>query len=110
MVDFLFDTTGIEQEIVASAERLAVTRDLTLPVATRGHLIAMKILSEGEDRLQDRVDLQQLLRRATAADIAQARAALRLIREREHHGGKDLLGALETALAHRRTDRAADEG
>jgi len=99
VVDFLFDTTGIEKEIVASAQRLAVTRDLTVPVATRGHLIAMKILSEGEERLQDRVDLRQLLRRATPADLDQARIALRLIRKREHHGGKDLLGALEAALA-----------
>jgi predicted nucleotidyltransferase len=100
VVDFMFDTTGIEKEIVTSAERLAVTRDLQVPVATRGHLIAMKVLSQGEDRPQDSVDLQQLLRRATTKDLDEARTALRLIRERDHDGGKDLLGALESAVAH----------
>ena len=105
VVDFMFDTTGIEQEIVASAGRLAVTRDLEVPVATRGHLIAMKVLSQGADRPQDSVDLRELLRRATTADLDGARTALRLIREREHDGGKDLLGALESAAADLRPDR-----
>lgn len=99
VVDFMFDTTGIEQEIAAAAKRLAVTRGLTVPVATRGHLIAMKVLSQGSDRPQDRADLQQLLQRATDADLEQARAALRLISERKHDRGKDLLGILEAAVA-----------
>ena len=109
VVDFMFDATGIEAEIVASAERLAVTRDLKVPVATRGHLIAMKVLSQGEDRPQDSVDLQQLLQRATAEDLDEARTALRLIREREHDGGKDLLGALESAVAHLGPDGPSGE-
>lgn len=99
VVDFMLDTTGIEKEIVASAERLAVTRNLSVPVATRGHMIAMKVLSQGEARPQDRVDLEQLLRRATAADLEVARAALRLMRQRKHDGGRDLLGALEAAVS-----------
>jgi len=109
VVDFMFATTGVEREIVASAERLAVTRDLTVPVATRGHLIAMKVLSEGKDRPQDSVDLQQLLQRATTADLDEARTALRMIREREHDCGKDLLGALESAVAHLGPDGPSGE-
>ena len=105
VVDFMFDTTGIEREVVAAAERLAVTRDLKVPVATRGHLIAMKVLSQGKDRPQDHVDVQQLLKRAAVADLGEARAALRLIRERKRDGGKDLLGALESAVARLDSDR-----
>lgn len=105
VVDFMFDTTGIEQEIVAAAERLAVTPDLKVPVATRGHLIAMKVLSQGKDRPQDHVDVQELLKRAVVADLGEARAALRLIRERKRDGGKDLLGALESAVAQLDSDR-----
>jgi len=82
-----------------AARLLAVTRDLKVPVATRAHLIAMKVLSQGEDRPQDSVDLQQLLQRASTADLDEARTALRLIGEREHDSGKDLLGALESAVA-----------
>jgi hypothetical protein len=109
VVDFMFDTTGIEKEIVASAERLALTRDLKIPVATRGHLIAMKVLSQGEDRPQDSVDLQQLLKRATTTDLDEARTALHLIRERDHDGGKDLLGALEAAVARHGPDDPSGE-
>jgi len=105
VVDFLLDTTGIEREIVASAERLAVTRDLSVPVASRGHLIAMKVLAEGEERLQDRVDLHDLLQRATVADVEEARTAIRLIQERGHDRGKDLLATLESAATRFGADR-----
>jgi len=105
VVDFLLDTTGVEREIVASAERLAVTRDLRVPVASRSHLIAMKVLAEGEERLQDRVDLHELLQRATVADVEEARGAVRLIRERGHDRGKDLLATLESAATRFGADR-----
>jgi hypothetical protein len=101
IVDFMFDTTGIEKEIVASADRLAVSREFEAPIATRGHLIAMKILS---NRPQDGVDLQELLRRATPTDLDEARSAVRLITERNRDGGRDLLGALDAAAAHLRPD------
>jgi nucleotidyltransferase AbiEii toxin of type IV toxin-antitoxin system len=40
VVDLLFASSGIEAEVVASATRLDVLPDLSVPVATTGHLIA----------------------------------------------------------------------
>jgi hypothetical protein len=40
VLDLLFASSGIESEIVAAADTLAVVPGLTLPVATTGHLLA----------------------------------------------------------------------
>jgi len=50
IVDLLFASSGIESEIAAGAEVLAVARGLRLPVARTGHLIALKLLSHDADR------------------------------------------------------------
>jgi hypothetical protein len=56
---------------------LEILPGLRVPVATSGHLIALKILAR-DDRIrpQDRVDLVTLAAAAGPADIEQARAAL----------------------------------
>jgi hypothetical protein len=54
VVDLLFASSGIEGEVVAAATRLEVLPQLTAPVATTGHLIALKVLAE---RNQDLTDL-----------------------------------------------------
>jgi hypothetical protein len=100
-IDLLFSSSGIEREVVASAERISYRRGATLRVAVVGHLIALKVLSESEARLQDRIDLRLLARVATPADWAMAEAAVRLIRSRGFHRGR----ALSTRL--RRWRRAA---
>jgi Nucleotidyl transferase AbiEii toxin, Type IV TA system len=46
VVDVLFASSGIEPEIAASAEPIEVLADLTVPVASTGHLIAVKLLRE----------------------------------------------------------------
>lgn len=102
VLDLLFASSGLEPELVAAADLLEVFPDLSLPVATTGHLIALKVLARDDlTRPQDRVDLVTLLAVATAADLAEARAALALIAERGYHRGKDLQADLEALLAGR---------
>ena len=98
-LDLLFSSSGIEAEILAAASRVEMFPGLFVPVASRGHLIAMKVLSQNEtDRLRDRVDLQQLLYQASAADIAIAEAGLKLIAQRGFGRDKDLLADLRNFL------------
>jgi hypothetical protein len=103
-VDLLFASSGIEPEIVRASDRIDVGMGLVVPVATRGHLIAMKLLSrDDESRYQDAVDLQSLLARASATDLTLARAAAELIVARGFHRGRNLVGALDALLAARRS-------
>ena len=96
VLDALFASSGIEPEIVAAAEALEILPHLRVPVATIGHLIALKLLAR-DDRLrpQDRVDLGALLRAAGAPDLEQARTAIALIRARGFHRDRDLATELE---------------
>ena len=95
VLDLLFASTGIEPEIVRDAEPIEVVPGITLPVASRGHLIAMKVLSRDDlTRPQDIVDLRGLLAGATREDRESARAALGLIEQRGFHRGRDLLAEL----------------
>ena len=74
-----------------------------MPIATTGHLIALKLLAR-DDRLrpQDFDDLKALLREASLEDIGQAREALQLIIERGYNRGRgDLLEQLEQLDADR---------
>lgn len=98
IVDLLFASCGIEPEIVAAATREAIAFDVTGPVASVGHLIAMKTLSENDRRFQDRGDLLSLLHASSAADLEVARAAIRLISERGFGRDKDLLAVLQTFI------------
>lgn len=61
VVDLLFASSGIEREIADAATREEIVPGLILPVATSGHLVAMKVLSEGPARFQDSADLLALL-------------------------------------------------
>ena len=93
-VDLLFASSGIEPEIASSSEPIAYRPGTTLPIAKVGHLIALKVLSESERRLQDRIDLGHLGGVATADDWATAVAAVRLIKARSYHRGRALLTRL----------------
>jgi hypothetical protein len=95
VVDLLFASSGIEPEVVRAAQSLAIVPGLSLPVATVGHLIALKLLSESPQRPQDATDLAALSRIATPADLEQARAALALISARGFARGRDLARALQ---------------
>src|ERR1700685_1441311 len=73
VVDLLFASSGSEGEVVASATRLEVLPQLTAPVATTGHLIALKVLA---GRNQDLTDLEALIPGASATDLDVARNAV----------------------------------
>lgn len=90
IVDLLFASCGIEPEIVLGATFETIARDVTGPVASIGHLIAMKTLSESDIRLQDRQDLLYLIRFSSEADLDTARTGINLIGERGFARDKDL--------------------
>ena len=100
-LDILVAACGIEREIVASAITIEVLPGLTLPVASLGHLIAMKVLSQNKfERLQDRVDLIALLVKATEQDRLVVERSLREISSLGFSGSRDLfveLREIETA-------------
>ncbi|CAN5493427.1 nucleotidyl transferase AbiEii/AbiGii toxin family protein [soil metagenome] len=95
-LDLLFASSGVEPEVVATADRLELFDGLVVPVATVPSLIALKILSRDDARRpQDQVDLSVLRRLATTAELERARALLVLIGERGFGRGRDLLGAMD---------------
>jgi predicted nucleotidyltransferase len=95
VTDLLFASCGIEPEIVADAQMLVLVPELELPVATVGHLIAMKLLARDDrNRPTDADDLAALARVATTGDWRDATEAVRLINERGFDRGRNLVEAL----------------
>jgi predicted nucleotidyltransferase len=96
VIDLLFASSGIEMEIVSAAQLIEIIPGLTVPIATTGHLIALKLLArDDESRPQDLADLRALLAVATRADVDLARESVRLITERGYSRGRDLEAALD---------------
>jgi predicted nucleotidyltransferase len=99
ILDLLFASTGIEPEIVARADTIALYPGLSAPVAQIGQLIALKVLSRDDDtRPQDIIDLRALIVEATPDDLELARASLDLIAERGFDRGKDLQAEYASVL------------
>ena len=99
VIDLLFASSGIENEIVAEAEEIELLPQFLVGVAITAHLIALKVLARDDvTRPQDVADLRALLRVASAAEVERARAALTLIAQRGYHRGRDLRGELEKLL------------
>jgi Nucleotidyl transferase AbiEii toxin, Type IV TA system len=99
-IDLLFASSGIEPEIVSAVEELAVLEDVTVRVATRAHLIALKVLARDDrHRPQDWDDLRALLADASEAEVAAARDALAIIEQRGYNRGRALADDLARALA-----------
>jgi hypothetical protein len=94
IVDLLFSACGIEREVAATANVLFV-RDVNVPVASTGHLIAMKLISRNDKlRPDDRADLTRLAQVATDDDWQLAREAIALIEQRGFARKRDLPAAL----------------
>lgn len=69
---------------------------LSAPVATTGHLVALKILA---GRNQDLTDLGMLIPAASAQDLNIAREAVRLIQARGFNREQDVVGDLDKLIA-----------
>lgn len=103
VTDLLFASCGIEAEIVEAAEVLPITDQLRLPVASVGHLIAMKLLARDDrNRPTDADDLRGLALIAQPEDWQLSHEAVELITQRGFNRGRDLV----TALAHLRQQGA----
>jgi Nucleotidyl transferase AbiEii toxin, Type IV TA system len=96
IVDLLFASSGIENEVVTSATRLEVLPQLSAPVATTGHLIALKTLA---GRNQDLTDLGSLIPAASTEDLDVACEAVRLIHVRGFNREQDVAADLDKLIA-----------
>jgi hypothetical protein len=106
VVDLLFASSGIEPEIVAGGEPLEVFPGLTLKVARREHLLAMKTLSaDDETRPHDVDDLLALIKAASAHEIRAAESLCEVITARGYNRGRDLAQLL---TQYRRRVKASD--
>lgn len=105
IVDLLFASSGIEEEVVRAAQDLELTAGWSVPVARTGHLLALKVLSSQperpEARPQDIPDALALIQAADAEEMQRAREGLDLIALRGFARGKDLQGQLEVLLRRR---------
>jgi hypothetical protein len=103
VIDLLFASSGIETEIVDTSEKLEVFPGVEARVATRSHLMAMKVLARDDrTRPQDLDDLRSLLAKASAADIETTRALLLLITERGFARRRNLIESFELLLREER--------
>jgi Nucleotidyl transferase AbiEii toxin, Type IV TA system len=103
IVDLLFASCGIEHEVVERAEIADVPNVGQVSVCRAEELLAMKILSMRERRLQDRVDALKLLEVASI-DLDVVRKNLHLITERGFHRDQDLEAKLQSLLDVRAAD------
>ena len=102
-LDILVSVCGIENDIVAKSTAIEILPGLSLPVASLGHLIAMKVLSQNPfERLQDRVDLLALLGNATEQDRIVVEHSLKEIAHRGFAGERDLIAELRDIEAGKR--------
>lgn len=100
VVDVLFASSGIEQEVSEEAEEVELVPGLIVPVAQTGHLIALKLLArDDETRPQDRGDLLALLESADSADLEVAARGVELVHRRGFDRGRDLKAALTALVA-----------
>lgn len=95
VTDLLFASSGIEVEIVDGADELVVFAGLTVPVASVGHLLAMKLLARDDRRRPaDADDLRALAAVASDDDWTQAQLAVELIMARGFARARNLTEAL----------------
>lgn len=100
LVDLLFASSGLEPEIVASAESLEILSRVVVPVARRAHLVVLKLLSRDDAvRPQDAMDLRALRPTLTAQDAEEIRELATLVADRGFHRERDLRTLAEGYLA-----------
>jgi hypothetical protein len=100
VLDILFASSGIEAEVASMADTMEILPGLRVPVATVGHLLALKLLSrDHRTRPQDQLDLVGLLRVASPGDLEGAHHAVSLIHARGFQRDRDLPRDLERLVA-----------
>ena len=104
VIDLLAASCGVESEVVAHATLVTLENIGEIPVARAEDLLAMKVLSMSERRLQDHLDAVSLLLTNPALDLNAVRALLRDITQRGYHRDQDLLAKLDVILAEVRAD------
>ncbi len=109
VTDLLFATCGFEPELVVRADQLEVLPGFMAPVASIGHLIAMKLLARDDrNRPLDADDLRALRSLADEAAWVEAGVAVGLSIERGFARGRDLRAALQELRAEEVEDEAGD--
>jgi hypothetical protein len=99
VLDLLFASSGLEHDVCEAAERLEILPGVSVPVARAGHLVAMKLLSRADHRLQDEIDLRNLAVVLTTEDIELARLAVARIEAVGANRGRELVADLVRYLA-----------
>ena len=99
VVDLLAASSGIEAEVVARATPIDFGEIGEIPVARAEELLAMKVLSMTQRRLQDRIDAVNLVLMTEQLDLDAVRENLAEITRRGFHRDQDLLAKLADVLA-----------
>jgi hypothetical protein len=97
-VDLLFASSGLEPEIVDRAVMVDLGVAGRVPVARSEELLSMKVLSMNDDRLQDRIDAQGLIRYNPDIDLGGVRQNLALVHDRGFDRNQDLAAKLGELL------------
>jgi hypothetical protein len=97
-VDLLFASSGIEPEIVGRATPIDLGSAGRVPVAGAEELLAMKVLSMTDTRLQDRIDAQRLLQFTPDLSLDRVREHLSRIKARGYAREQDLEAKLALVL------------
>jgi predicted nucleotidyltransferase len=98
VVDLLAASSGVESEVVARATQVVVEGAGEIPVARAEELVAMKVLSMTERRLQDRLDAINLLLANPSLHFEDVRALLGLIAERGFDRTQDLVKKFDALI------------
>lgn len=104
VVDLIAASCGIEQEVVERATLVDLPGVGRLPVARSEELLAMKILSMSDRRLQDRMDARNLVLFGDNLDLTAVTDNVNRIIARGFHRGEDLHAKLAGLLAEARRE------
>lgn len=108
IVDLLFASSGIEPELADAATELEILPGVAVPVATLGHLIALKVLAmDDATRPQDRIDILGLMENVDEQEITRAQEAIALITARGFNRSKNLSDRLQPFLTMKKRQRDA---
>lgn len=104
VVDLIAASCGIEQEVVERATLVDLAGVGRLPIARSEELLAMKVLSMSDRRLQDRIDARNLVLYGDNLDLGAVKDNLDRIVARGFHRDEDLHAKLTSLLAETRRE------